>query len=343
MGVRTLTPVRLPEPRGPLTEALVSQLTSAPGTELKVPPATGDWLDEDLQLALYICYDLHYRGFADVPPAWEWDPGLLAARADMEEVFLSGIEAELGAVPSVEEQVEELLIEPLNGTGVSYHLLDRGERWQAREYLVHRSLYHLKEADPQAWVIPRIHGTAQAALVAVEFDEYGAGRADAVHSRLFAEMMADFDLDPAYGHYLDAVTAHSLAVVNLMSLFGLHRARRGALVGQFARVEITSSPSSRRLAEALAALGAGADGTRFYREHIEADALHEQLIRHDVIAALLDDEPDLEPDIAFGLAASALVDERLGTHLLSCWERSRSSLREPLADAPHSRQTGRPT
>src|ERR1041384_1408607 len=114
MGVRTLTPVRLPGTRGPLTEALVSQLTSAPGTELKLPAIAGDWLDEDLQLALYICYELHYRGVDGVPPDWEWDPGVLAARAHLEEVFLGGIEAELDTVPSVDEQMEELLIEPLH-------------------------------------------------------------------------------------------------------------------------------------------------------------------------------------------------------------------------------------
>jgi hypothetical protein len=336
MGVSTLNPVRLPEARGPITEGLTGLLLRSPDSEVSLPRATGDWLDEDLQLALYLCYELHYRGFAEVSAAWEWQPGLLAARADLEKVFLAGVEDELGQVPSVHEQVESMLVEPVHGTGVSYHLLERGERWQAREYLVHRSLYHLKEADPQAWVIPRLHGAAQAALVAVEYDEYGAGRPEAVHSQLFARMMADFDLDADYGGYTDAATGHSLAVVNLMSLFGLHRSHRGALVGQFARVEITSSPGSRRLAEAFAALGAGADGTAFYQEHIEADALHEQLIRHDVIDTLLRDEPQLEADIAFGLAASALVDDRLGSHVLGCWKQSRSSLRKPLPDAPVS-------
>jgi len=320
-----------------VTEALIPLLTStSPEAKANLPQATGDWLDDDLQLALYICYELHYRGFADVSAArgWEWDPALLEARAHWEKVFLDGVEAELTTVPSVDEQIEGLLIEPVHGTGVSHHLLSDGERWQAREYLVHRSLYHLKEADPQAWVIPRVHGPAQAALVAVEYDEYGAGRAEDTHSHLFARMMADFGLNTDYGCYLDAVTGHSLAVVNLMSAFGLHHAYRGALIGQFARVEITSSPSSRRLAEAFAALGAGRDGTRFYREHIEADALHEQLIRHEVVETLIRDEPELEKDIAFGLAASGLVDERLGAHILGCWEESRSSLRRPLPDAP---------
>ena len=29
----------------------------------------------DLQLALYMCYELHYRGFSGVDPTWEWNPG----------------------------------------------------------------------------------------------------------------------------------------------------------------------------------------------------------------------------------------------------------------------------
>jgi hypothetical protein len=119
-----------------------------------------------------------------------------------------------------------------------------------------------------------------------------------------------------------------------MSLFGLHRAHRGALVGQFAGVEITSSPGSRRLAAGLERLGAGPAGVRFYQEHVEADAVHEQLVRRGVIDALLRDEPELEPDVAFGLAASLAAEERLGGHLLRCWEAERSSLRRPLPDAP---------
>jgi len=35
--------------------------------------------DDDLHLALYCCYELHYRGFDGVDPGWEWDPHLLAA------------------------------------------------------------------------------------------------------------------------------------------------------------------------------------------------------------------------------------------------------------------------
>lgn len=88
---------------------------------------------------------------------------------------------------------------------------------------MHRSLYHLKEGDPHAWLIPRLSGQAKAAFVAVEYDEYGSGSAARIHQNLFADLMREADLDDSYLGYLDAVPAESLALVNLMSMFGLHR------------------------------------------------------------------------------------------------------------------------
>ncbi|MBR7834709.1 iron-containing redox enzyme family protein [Actinospica durhamensis] len=342
MGVAAAAAPPLPAPRGPVSARLVERLAEPAGERAPTPALqagntepceTGDPLGGDHQLALYICYELHYRGFADVDARWEWDPSLLALRARLEERFLAAMRAELGPVTPLPEQLEALLVEPATGSGPSYFLLEHGERWQAREYVAQRSLYHLKEADPQAFAIPRLHGRSQAALVAIEFDEYGAGHPGRVHSRLFAEMMRDLDLDPRYGAYVEAAPAEALAVVNLMSLFGLHREHRGALVGQFAGVEITSSPGSRRLTAALERLGAGEAGTRFYREHIEADAVHEQLVRREVIGALLQDEPEIEADIAFGLAASDLAERRFGEHAVAHWQAGRSSLRIALPGA----------
>ncbi|CAM5597487.1 hypothetical protein SANTM175S_02405 [Streptomyces antimycoticus] len=94
------------------------------------------------------------------------------------------------------------------------------------------------------WVIPRLRGQAKAAMAAVEYDEFGAGRGERVHAELFADLMTDLALDPTYNHYLDATSARMLAVVNMMSLLGLHRALRGALVRHFATVG--SPPHPRR-------------------------------------------------------------------------------------------------
>ncbi|GAA1416615.1 iron-containing redox enzyme family protein [Streptomyces thermospinosisporus] len=322
---------QLPEARGPLSASVLDHLRGTgplpPPGDIAGSPAYGD----DLQLALYLCYELHYRGFAGVPPDLEWDPELLRTRAALEDRFLTALRADATVHQGADEALAGLLVEPVDGTGVSHFLRDTGELWQLREYAAQRSLYHLKEADPHAWVLPRLRGRAKAAMAAVEFDEYGGGRAERLHAQLFADLMTDLGLDTTYGRYLDAARAELLATVNLMSLFGLHRALRGALVGHFATVEITSSPGSRRLAEAMRRTGAGPAAEHFYDEHVEADAVHEQVVRHDVIGGLLEDEPHLERDIAFGVDATEFLEDRLGEALLAHWREGRSSLRTPLS------------
>ncbi|WP_329274787.1 iron-containing redox enzyme family protein [Streptomyces sp. NBC_00691] len=323
---------RLVEPRGTLsaavTEALRANAAPAhrPGAVLSADP----W-GEDLQLALHLLYELHYRGFDGVDDDREWDPELLRLRLDLESRFLHALGTELSDAPrTVEEAFAPLLVEPLDSGGLSHHLEREGELWQLREYAALRSLYHLKEADPHVWVIPRLRGRAKAAMAAIEYDEFGAGRPDRIHARLYADLMVDLGLDPAYGRYLDQAPAPLLATLNLMSLFGLHRSHRGLLVGHFACVEVTSSPGSRRLAKAMRRCGAGRAAAHFYDEHVEADAVHEQVVRHEVIGGLLADEPSLEADIAFGCAATVLLEDRLAEHIGAAWAEGRSALRTPL-------------
>lgn len=329
----------MPCARGPLSAAVLAYLR---GTGPLPGPEEADGAapyGDDLQLALYLCYELHYRGFAGVAAEREWDPPLLGVRAALEHRFLTALRADATVHGSLDDALGDLLVEPVDGTGVSHHLRDEGELWQVREYAAQRSLYHLKEADPHAWVLPRLWGRAKAAMAAVEFDEFGGGRTERVHARLFADLMRDLGLDTTYGRYLDAATAEALATVNLMSLLGLHRELRGALVGHFAAVEITSSPGSRRLAEAMRRTGAGPAAEFFYDEHVEADAVHEQVVRHEVIAGLLEEEPQLAADVAFGIDATGHLEDRLGERLLTDWRAGRSSLRVPL-DAETGRLVG---
>ncbi|MFI1019096.1 iron-containing redox enzyme family protein [Streptomyces sp. NPDC020965] len=330
---RTAFPV-LPQSRGELSRAVLEALPQPVGASLPGPAtaaaAVADPYGGDLQLALYLCYELHYRGFAGIDPEWEWEPGLLALRAAMEHRFLSALRADSGPPRTAEEALAEITVEPVDGRGVSHFLKDQGELLHFREYAAHRSLYHLKEADPHVWVIPRLTGRAKAAMAAVEYDEFGAGRAERVHARLFADLMADLGLDTTYGRYVDHAAAPTLTSVNLMSLFGLHRSLRGALVGHFAAVETTSSPGSRRLAHGLERVGAGSAAVHFYAEHVEADAVHEQIVRRDVVGGLLETEPSLDEDIAFGADATEWTETRLGDHLLTAWRDGRTSLRTPL-------------
>lgn len=336
----TLAPIALepalPTARGPLSFAVTKLLTErAPRTLLHPVEASirdSDPYGIDVQLSLYICYELHYRGFTGVDPGWEWNPGLLHLRAQLESAFLTAVRRDVGDLTEADSEAEmdRISREPAKGRGPSHHLRDDGTWEQMREYFVHRSLYHLKEGDPHAWAIPRLTGRAKAAFVAVEFDEFGAGRAEQVHQQLFADVLAAADLNPAYLAYIGSVPAEALAVVNLMSLFGLHRVHRGAAVGHFAATEITSSPGSRRLLDALTRMNAPQACRDFYQEHVCADALHEQIVRNDVVADLIDREPTLEADVVFGMRAFEVLEGRLGDHIVRCWGDGETSLRRPL-------------
>ncbi|GAY09731.1 iron-containing redox enzyme family protein [Pseudonocardia sp. N23] len=320
----------LPEPRGPLSAAVVDALRGGPVRAVDVDHA--DPYGDDLQLALHCCYELHYRGFDGADDELEWDPDLLRLRGALERAFLAALHTDVEPSDDVDAEVEALLVEPVGPgvRGLSHHLQREGTLAQLREYVAHRSVYHLKEADPQAWVIPRIGGAAKAGLVTVEHDEYGSGRPERMHSLLFAEMMTELGLSDAYGAHVDRVPGETLAEVNLMSLCGLHRSLRGASVGQFAMVELTSSPGSERLVRGMRRLGCGPAAIRFYDEHVEADAVHEQVVRRDVLAPLLAAEPGLAADVVFGIRASLLLGDRMQDRLLGSWERGESSLLRPL-------------
>ena len=118
--------------------------------------------------------------------------------------------------------------------------------------------------------------------------------------------MEALGLDARYGAYLDRLPAATLATVNLMSLFGLHRRLRGAIVGHLALFEMTSSIPNRRYAAGLRRLGIDDPAaTEFFDEHVEADAVHEEIAAVDLAGGLARSEPELAADILWG--ASALV------------------------------------
>jgi hypothetical protein len=106
-----------------------------------------------------------------------------------------------------------------------------------------------------------LRGRAKAALVEIQFDEYGGGRPERMHAELFRCMMDCVGILSTYGAYGDSVPAVTLATGNLISLYGLHRRLRGALVGHLAAFEMTSSIPNRRYGDGLRRLGAGATGS----------------------------------------------------------------------------------
>jgi hypothetical protein len=300
-----------------------------------LPDVAQPLCDEDLQLALYVLYELHYRGFDGVDERWEWEPSLLALRAVLEDIFEGGLyyaigppDDDLRIAPADMDVALRGVADADDGPSLSQHLERDGTAEQFREFAIHRSAYQLKEADPHSWAIPRLSGPPKAALVEIQHDEYGGGRAERVHAQLFADAMAAMGLDATYGAYLDAIPAVTLATVNVMSLLGLHRRLRGAIVGHLALFEMTSSLPNGRYARGLRRVGLEG-ATPFFDEHVEADAVHESIAAVDLAGGLARTEPQLTGQIVWGARALAEVEARWSQHLLGCWERGVSSLWEP--------------
>ncbi len=324
-------------PRGVISEALLQALDrDVHALKLRPLGPTPDLLsDEDAQLSLYLCYELHYRGLPGVDERWEWEPTLLALRRELESRFEQAL---LEAVPSgvdpAPTEIDLALreISQRDSPPLSRFVRSSATLSQIREFLVHRSAYQLKEADPHSWAIPRLWGAPKAALIEIQADEYGGGRPEWIHAELFARAMQALDLDRSYGAYLDLIPAVTLATVNLMSLFGLHRRWRGAIVGHLALFEMTSSIPNRRYGDGLRRLGFDGDATLFFDEHVEADAVHENVAAVDLAGGLVSQDPSLARSVLWGAEALAAVDERWTTHLLSCWRDGRTSLLAELPD-----------
>ena len=329
--------IDLPSPRGPLSEQLFEALEGPSQARIPAPglvDSADPIADEDLQLALYASYELHYSGIRGVDERWEWSPSLLSFRGALERPFE---EATAALVPPAAAEELESVGEALQGIvaedpgpPLSRYLETQGTLEQVLEHVVHRSAYQLKESDPHSWAIPRLGPAPKAALLEVQFDEYGGGSSERMHSVLFAKTMEGLGLDPTYGHYLDRWPGVTMATVNLMTGFGLHRRRRGAIVGHLAAFEMTSSIPNRRYGNALRRLGFGPEVTHFYDEHVEADAVHENIAAWDLAGGLAADEPEVAADILFGARALLQIEARWASHLMESWERGETSLRTPL-------------
>ena len=329
-----------PAARGPISDLVRSWLLGeqepdpAEARELCAAPCADPLQDEDRQLSLWILYELHYGGFRDVDDSWEWSPACLELRRLLEGPFEAAL-ADL-ARPVTESflnhdtgLVEGFfdVVAATDVASVTSYLQHTATREQMLEFLVHRTVYQLKEADPHAWAVPRLTGAPKVRLMEVLYDEYGAGRPDRLHSAMFGETLVACGLDPRYGAYLDRVPAVTLAVNNAMSLFGLHRRLRGAAMGHLAAFEATSSVPARRVCRGLRRLGFPEVAADYFEEHVEADAVHEQLAVRGICAAMVRQDPLVVTDIAFGAATSLCLDGLAASYLLERWQRGDSGLR----------------
>lgn len=295
--------------------------------------------DDDIQFALWLLYASSYGSLDLLCAEVEWHPQLIATRRVLEEAYEREMR-ERTPIPELPDAHAADVARALfaltsgdSGPGLSHFLARQATREQAIEFLMQRSIYTLREADPHSWAIPRLTGRAKAALVEIQSDEYGGGQADRVHAQLYAQALRGAGLDDRYGAYVAEVPAITLAAHNQMSMFGLNRRLLGAIVGHLAAFEMTSSLPSKLIADGLRRLGFGSAVTDYYDEHVEADAVHEQIAGRDLAGAFAEDHPEHLPDIFFGAAAYLAIEAEVGGHLLAAWRQGGSSLRTAAPSA----------
>ena len=320
----------LPRPRGPFSEGMLELLQGGDAQDRRPAPPADPLGDDDLHLALYLAYELHYRGLPGIDDDREWNPRILGVRQELEARFEAGLRREID-LPDVDPaDVAETLVAiaaPAEGESLPSFLEREATLEQFREFLMHRSAYQLKEADPHTWVIPRLEGSAKTKVMEIQYDEYGSGDPSWMHSELFRRTMEAAGLDGSYGAYVDRLPGVTLATVNLISLFGLHRRWRGALVGHLAAFEMSSTLPNRAYGGGFRRLGFDAEATRFFDEHVEADSVHE-VLASDVAVEVATREPALAADVVFGAKALALLEDRFSATLLRSWRRGASALLE---------------
>jgi hypothetical protein len=336
-GPETATSPPLPPPKGRLsdivTRAIVRPVSGHRDRLMReaVAEVLSDGVDDplgdhDLQLALDICFELHYLSFREVDPSWEWDPGLIELRTWMESRFMDGLAEEIEAAgddPATDvEAVTEVLLnlEPGPALGaLADYVEHHSDLREMAELVIHRSAERLRRTDSYLWSIPRLNGRIREALARILEEDFP-------RNPLFERVMRAFGLDDRTGAYRDLFPAGTLATSNMPSMFGLRRRGRGAIVGHVAAQKLIGSMDDRACARATRRLGVDPEESRYFEESAVASEAMVEVAVSDLAGKLSFDEPRLGADILFGARSYVAVQERFSEWILARWLRSESSL-----------------
>lgn len=313
---------RLPSPKGVLSTALCDYLVSQNDVDaIQLTRVTAS-NRADFHLALWVLYQLHGTGFVGISARHEWNPNLIDLRGRMEDTFEHELRSRFTNVKLTEPFGNGLFayISTFESPSVAQFAKTKATVDQMTELLMYRSIYHLHESDHSSWLIPRLPASAKAALAELQFGEFGQGSLERIHAEMFRRGMRDSGLDPRTGAYVSLAPVEVLEFNNIVSMFGLHGRFLGAALGHLAAFEATSSDPSRKMAQGLSRLDFPDSIIRYYQEHIEADAVHEQLVIRLMCEPLAVSHPELIPELVFGAFTCMDTERRFAHVLLEKWD-----------------------
>lgn len=99
----------------------------------------------------------------------------------------------------------------------------------------------------------------------------------------------------------------------------------GALIGHLAAIEMTSCLPNRRDGQGLRRLGLDA-GAAYFDEHVEADAVHEQIAVHDLCVPFASEHPERIDALLYGANSCLALDGLVSELVLEQWSRGGSAL-----------------
>ena len=165
-----------------------------------------------------------------------------------------------------------------------------------------------RSPTPRRSSLPRLAGAAKVALAELQYDEFGAGRPAALHQQLYAEALRVVRPGPrlrcVHKRRLRGFAGVGERDVAVLPQPSAARRRGGALRG-VRGIQLGAVPSRSPLGSERGSRRCRAE---YFDEHVEADAVHEQIAARDLCGALVAGDPKAMHEVLFGAACTSYLD-----------------------------------
>ena len=159
----------------------------------------------------------------------------------------------------------------------------------------------LTEAQSFLPAVARLPIEPRMPVLRVLIDEFGCGRIERAHSRLYTDLLQELDLPTDVESHLPATSSEALAFVNLFYWVAARADSPSWFLGALAHLEASIVEGFGCFVAGCERLGVRSDD--YYREHVHIDAFHRREMR--TALTLLDHSGELDHAAAWSGARMA--------------------------------------
>jgi hypothetical protein len=263
----------MPWARGPLSAAVINTMEGGTGSSratLRIDVVDA-LIDDDFQLALYLCYQDHLRDSRGA----DRQSGSSGSRLDgfrslLESSFEHRLRDEVGRRKGyggwdTTEALEDVIASSTT-TWLSQHFEHGGSLDQFRELCIHQSVSPWCGEESHDVSHQRRTPQVRGALFPAESGEVGASNARRVPDAAFSNTLSALGLHPSRGSYVEVLPGTTLAAANLRTMFRLHPKWEAASVGHSSLCVAMNETVMASLSRAAASWGTEEEGRRFFED-----------------------------------------------------------------------------